>query len=67
MSTNRWPAEKTVARVIKHLEKDLGLSVYGRNVDLKDGQLLDAFRDYRAKDVLRLRKLVLKDVLWEAA
>lgn len=66
VSTRHWPRKQTVLAIIKHLEDDLGLNVYGQNVDLEDGQCFPAnSRNFDGPQVVRYRELVRKDELWE--
>lgn len=51
---------KTLLKVIKYLEDELGLSVYGPCRDLESGEEKDALMDYTPEDCVRLRELVLK-------
>lgn len=57
------PQNKTIRNVVKHLEI-LGLSVYGPNMDVDTGQEFCALMDYSADDVIKRRKYIENDGLW---
>ncbi len=55
-----WPHGNLIRRVVNHLEKDLGLSIYGLNADLETGQGQYGQMDYDLKRIMKLRKLLQK-------
>jgi hypothetical protein len=50
------PQDKTLKNVVQYLE-DIGLSVYGPNVDLESGIRFHALRDFNPEEVIKYRKL----------
>lgn len=50
----------TIRKVIRYLEDELELSVYGRCIDTDDGLRYDGLRDYSADEGVALRSLYLR-------
>ena len=49
------PSPTAIKEAVAFLD-GLGLSVYGPNVDLVDGEVMYGCRDYDAEDIIKLRK-----------
>ncbi len=58
------PQAKTIKAVVEYLKAELGLSVYGQNVNLNSGEEYPSLMDYDADDIIKYRKLVENDELW---
>ena len=58
------PSATAIKEAVVYFES-LGLNIYGANIDLKDGEVRPAQRDYSSNDVIRLRELIDKDLLWQ--
>lgn len=58
MNAKPRPQAATIRRVVEHLEKELGLSIYGSAIDIKTGQKRFGCMDYDVTAILLLRKLV---------
>lgn len=58
------PSATAIKEAVEYLES-LGLNIYGANIDLTDGEVRPSQRDYSTTDILKLRKLIEKDDLWE--
>lgn len=54
------PTNKTILNIIKYLN-DIGLSIYGPNIDVDTGELFDSLRDYDPESVVKFRELYEKD------
>ena len=51
------PTDTEIRKVVKWLEEELGLSIYGPCIDLKNFVEHPAHMDYTVKDILRYDKL----------
>lgn len=65
MPKPRRPNKKTVARVIKWLNEELGVELSGQCIDLEDGEMYQSMMNYDAEDVEKLYKLQQRGLLWE--
>ena len=52
----------TIRKVINYIESELGLSIYGSNMNLDTAQGDWGCRDFNADDVIKLRALYLKNI-----
>ncbi len=59
------PSPTAIREAVRYLD-DLGLSIYGANIDLKDGEVRCGNRDFDAEGVIRLRQLTEQDALFVA-
>lgn len=62
METTRYSV-KTVQKFMDYLS-EIGLSVYGQNMNTETGEELDAFMDYNATEIVARRKHIEQDTLW---
>lgn len=57
------PRLKTVEEWLNHLS-ELGLSVYGPNMDAETGQEYPACMDYNAEEIVQRRKHMYDGTMW---
>jgi len=62
-STTYRPQLKTVEQWVNHL-KELGLRVYGSNMNIKTGQEFCSCMDYNAEEIVARRKHMHDGTLW---
>ena len=62
-SEGKRPQLKTIQEALDYLS-NYGLSVYGSNINLDDGEMMEGCRDYSAEDIVRLRELTEADLLY---
>ena len=63
-ANGKRPQLKTIQEAVNFLG-ELGLSVYGGNLDLSDGEMRCGCRDYSAIDIVRIRELTEKDMIYD--
>lgn len=65
--SDKEKARRKLIRQAMRLMGRYGLRVYGQNVDLGDGEMLDGLMDYDTNDVIRLMELEDAGDLYERA
>lgn len=57
------PQKRTIKKVIDFLD-ELGLSVYGQNMDVDSGQEFPSLRYYDLEDIIKRYNHIKNDTLW---
>ena len=57
------PRDKTILNLVKYLNS-IGLNVYGQTTNLETGEEYCSNSDFAPEDIVKYRKLVEEDKLW---